>query len=133
MLTPDAFHRFIAAQKKPVEIIAGLHKPDLAAGALKDAEVTPGKPLRAGGYAEDRANYIADDWRYARRAALVVVRPDGRRRPPHQGSGDGGARVVPAPARSLVERLGPAEQGALVRLRPARHVAGFRHPDRVFN
>jgi murein DD-endopeptidase MepM/ murein hydrolase activator NlpD len=57
-MTPDAFHKFIAAQRgKPVEIIAGLHKPNLAAGALTDAEVKPGEPLRAGGYAEDRSIY----------------------------------------------------------------------------
>lgn len=57
-MTPEAFAKFIAAQKgKPVEIITGLHAPNLAAGALTDPDVTPGKPLRAGGYAEDRANY----------------------------------------------------------------------------
>jgi murein DD-endopeptidase MepM/ murein hydrolase activator NlpD len=58
MMTLDAFQKFIAAQKGPrVEIITGLHKPDLAPGSLTDAEVTPGKPLRAGGYAEDRTIY----------------------------------------------------------------------------
>ena len=58
MMTPEAFHKFIAAQRGPrVEIIPGLHAPNLAAGGLTDAEVTPGKPLRAGGYAEDRSIY----------------------------------------------------------------------------
>jgi murein DD-endopeptidase MepM/ murein hydrolase activator NlpD len=57
-MTPDAFLKFIAAQKGPrIEIIAGLHKPGLAPGALTDAEVKPGDPLRAGGYAEERSNY----------------------------------------------------------------------------
>ena len=57
-MTPDAFQKFVAAQKgSRVEIIAGLHAPNLATGALTDAEVTPGKPLRAGGSAEDRAIY----------------------------------------------------------------------------
>jgi murein DD-endopeptidase MepM/ murein hydrolase activator NlpD len=58
MMTPDAFQKFIAAHKgQRVEIIAGLHAPNLAIGSLTDAEVTPGKLIRAGGYAEDRSIY----------------------------------------------------------------------------
>jgi peptidoglycan LD-endopeptidase LytH len=63
MMTPDAFHKWIVAQKGPrVEIISGLHAPNLAAGGLADPEVTPGKPLRAGGYAEDRSNDNPGDY-----------------------------------------------------------------------
>lgn len=55
-MSPDAFQRWLSSYRPHIEIIRGLHS-GVAHGALNDAEVRPGEPLRAGGYAEDRSTY----------------------------------------------------------------------------
>ncbi len=56
MMSPEDFQRWVAKSNPGVEVIAGLHGRVLS-GALADAEVKPGEPLRAGGYGEDRTLY----------------------------------------------------------------------------
>src|SRR5690349_3101133 len=56
-MTPDAYAKWLAAQKGPrAEIIAGLRGKVLP-GKIDDPDVRAGEPIRAGGWGEDRGVY----------------------------------------------------------------------------
>ena len=58
MLARPAFDRWLASRGDPgVELVKGLRSGRVPHGALTDADVKPGEPIRAGGYGEDRSNY----------------------------------------------------------------------------
>ncbi len=59
MASAEAFQRWVSAQKGPrAEVIQGLHAG--RAGGLSDEDVTPGQPIRFGGYGEDRSLYTQE-------------------------------------------------------------------------
>ncbi len=58
MLSRPTFDRWLASRgDSGVELIAGLRSGSVLHGALTDADVKPGDPIRAGGYGEDRSAY----------------------------------------------------------------------------
>jgi murein DD-endopeptidase MepM/ murein hydrolase activator NlpD len=58
MLSRAAFDKWLASRANPgIDVISGLHSGKLLSGALTDADVKPGEPMRAGGYGEDRSLY----------------------------------------------------------------------------
>jgi len=56
MQSRAAYDRWLASKRPVVEIISGM-RGALPTGALTDADVKPGEPIRYGGYGEDRSTY----------------------------------------------------------------------------